>query len=65
VDWARKATGSAAVIVDDEGNVLLLRRAYPPGDWVLPGGNREVGESPVETAVREVAEETGRSSFAL
>lgn len=59
MDWVRKATGSVVVMVDPSGRVLVLRRSYPPGDWVLPGGNAESGESPVETAVREVREETG------
>ena len=59
MDWVRKATGSAVVITDPAGRVLLLRRAYPPFDWVLPGGNAEAGESSVETALREVREETG------
>jgi 8-oxo-dGTP diphosphatase len=36
-----------------------MRRAYPPFDWVLPGGNAEAGESPVETALREVRQEAG------
>lgn len=59
MEWVRKATGSAVVIVNGDGAVLMMRRAYPPHDWVLPGGNAEVGESPVETAIREVSEETG------
>jgi|SRR5579859_5085436 len=59
MEWVRKATGSAMVIVNGRGEVLVLRRSYPPFDWVLPGGNAEVGESPVETALREVREETG------
>ena len=59
MDWPRKATGSAAVITNEAGDVLLVRRAYAPHDWVLPGGIAEVGESPVDTVVREVAEETG------
>jgi len=52
MEWVRKATGSAVVIVNGRGEVLVLRRSYPPFDWVLPGGNAEVGESPVETALR-------------
>ena len=31
----------------------------PDGTWVLPKGNIDPGESPAETAVREVLEETG------
>jgi ADP-ribose pyrophosphatase YjhB (NUDIX family) len=59
LDWARKATGSAVVLADDDGRVLLLRRAYTPYDWVLPGGGAEADESPTATALREVREETG------
>ncbi|HEY7527464.1 MAG TPA: NUDIX hydrolase [Candidatus Limnocylindria bacterium] len=59
MEWARKATGSAVVVTRGDGTVLLLRRAYPPHDWVLPGGNAEAGESPTDTALRETREETG------
>ena len=31
----------------------------PPSTWVLPKGNLEPGESPADTALREVREETG------
>lgn len=47
-----------------DGRVLLLR-CVDPGDpdqppwWELPGGGQDPGEEPVDTAVREVAEETG------
>jgi len=61
VDYARKATGSAAVIQDKQGRVLLVRRSYPPHDWVLPGGIAEQGESPADTVRREVQEEIGIS----
>lgn len=49
-----------AVIVD-EGRVLLVRRGTEPlrGEWSLPGGVLEVGESLVAGVVREVREETG------
>ena len=57
--WVRKAVGSAIVLVDAAGRVLLLRRAYPPYDWVLPGGNAESDESPIGTVLRELREETG------
>ena len=47
--------------VQREGKVVLLRRrgSHGSGTWGLPGGHQEWGESPEQTAVREVAEETG------
>lgn len=42
-------------------DVLLIRRGKPPrkGDWSLPGGRIEPGESEAEAALRELMEETG------
>jgi 8-oxo-dGTP diphosphatase len=50
-----------AVIHDDRGRLLLVKRANPPaaGTWSLPGGRIEAGESDAQAVVREVAEETG------
>lgn len=59
MDFVRKATGSAGALLTPEGRVLLVRRAYPPHDWVMPGGNGDAGESPTETLRREVREEIG------
>lgn len=52
--------GVGAVVVH-EGRVLLVRRGHEPlmGQWSLPGGLLELGESLAEGVVREVAEETG------
>jgi 8-oxo-dGTP diphosphatase len=49
------------VVVWKDGRVLLIRRGKAPmdGRWSLPGGRQELGETVRETAVREVAEETG------
>jgi 8-oxo-dGTP diphosphatase len=56
----RPIVGVGAVIVDD-GKVVLVKRGYEPlkGQWSLPGGGVEIGET-LETAVaREILEETG------
>jgi ADP-ribose pyrophosphatase YjhB (NUDIX family) len=50
--------GCSAAIFNDEGKVLLTRR-LDNGQWCLPSGGMDAGESPSETAVREVLEETG------
>jgi len=47
-----------AAIFDDEGRILLIRRA-DDGLWAMPGGAFDMGETPAEGAVREAAEETG------
>lgn len=51
--------GAAAVIVNDEGGVPLVKQTYGRLNWELPGGAGEAGESPDETVLREVQEETG------
>jgi 8-oxo-dGTP pyrophosphatase MutT (NUDIX family) len=47
-----------AVVRNDRDEVLLVRRA-DDGNWELPGGRIEVGESAVSAAAREAAEEAG------
>ncbi len=50
-----------AVVFDEAGRLLLVKRANPPakGMWSLPGGRLEVGETAEQGVVREVLEETG------
>jgi ADP-ribose pyrophosphatase YjhB (NUDIX family) len=50
-----------AVIHDAAGRLLLVRRANDPGrgQWSLPGGRVEPGESDASAVAREVHEETG------
>jgi ADP-ribose pyrophosphatase YjhB (NUDIX family) len=50
--------GSSAVVVDDENRILLQRRS-DSGNWALPGGTMDIGETFTESAIREVKEETG------
>jgi 8-oxo-dGTP diphosphatase len=57
----RPTVAVAAIVIDDAGRVLLVRRGQPPnqGKWTVPGGKVERGERLVDAVVREVREETG------
>ena len=52
---------AAAVLVEQEGRVLLVRRLNEPrrGKWTLPAGFVDAGEDPSTAAERECFEETG------
>jgi ADP-ribose pyrophosphatase YjhB (NUDIX family) len=50
--------GSSAIVVDRKNRILLQRRS-DSGNWALPGGTMDIGESLAESAMREVKEETG------
>jgi 8-oxo-dGTP diphosphatase len=57
---ARPIVGVGAVIIEDH-RVVLVQRRQPPlqGEWSLPGGAVEVGETLSAALQREVLEETG------
>jgi ADP-ribose pyrophosphatase YjhB (NUDIX family) len=57
---AHPVVGVGAVVVRD-GRALIVRRAHEPrkGEWSLPGGLVDLGESLADAAHREVREETG------
>ncbi|MFC4560139.1 NUDIX hydrolase [Virgibacillus kekensis] len=64
----RKLVGSiplivctAGVIITDNSNRILLIKRTDDGNWCIPGGAMDMGESVEETARREVYEETGLS----
>jgi len=56
----RPVVGVGAVILDGD-RVVIVKRGQPPlqGEWSLPGGAVELGETLEEAVVREVLEETG------
>jgi 8-oxo-dGTP diphosphatase len=56
----RPIVGVGGVVIA-EGCALLIKRGHPPleGEWSIPGGTLEVGETLLEGVRRELAEETG------
>jgi NAD+ diphosphatase len=60
VGYANAVPGAEAVCLDEQGRVLLGRRAFDPakGLWDLPGGFLHEDEHPLDALRREVREET-------
>ena len=58
---SRPVVGVGAVILTAEGQVVLVRRLHEPlaGQWSLPGGRLELGETLEAGVAREIHEETG------
>lgn len=56
-----KVRAVGALVYDDTGRLLLVRRRNEPGagQWSIPGGRVEPGESDTQALIREMAEETG------
>jgi ADP-ribose pyrophosphatase YjhB (NUDIX family) len=46
------------IVINDQGEILMIRRT-DNGNWAVPGGGMDLGESITQTAVRETREETG------
>ncbi len=57
----RPIVGVGAVILMDDGRVVLVKRGHEPlkGEWSLPGGMVELGETLEAGVAREILEETG------
>jgi 8-oxo-dGTP pyrophosphatase MutT (NUDIX family) len=49
---------ASAIVVNDRGEILMMRRT-DNGNWAVPGGGMDIGESITDTAIRETREETG------
>jgi ADP-ribose pyrophosphatase YjhB (NUDIX family) len=50
--------GGSAIVPDSAGRILLQRRA-DSGNWALPGGKMDIGETFAQCVIRETKEETG------
>jgi NAD+ diphosphatase len=61
VSYASSKATAGALVEDEDGRVLLARRAHEPfkGRWDIPGGFLEEGEHPLDGVRRELLEETG------
>lgn len=59
--YPRRPIVGVGVVVWRGDEVLLIRRGRPPrqGDWSIPGGAQELGETVEAAGRREVLEETG------
>jgi ADP-ribose pyrophosphatase YjhB (NUDIX family) len=61
VFYANAAPTAGALVEDEQGRVMLARRAHDPfaGMWDIPGGFLGEDEHPLDAVVRELREETG------
>lgn len=55
---AKKPSSSAVIYTDSSQKVLLVKTSYRDY-WMLPGGNVEAMESPLQAGLREIREELG------
>jgi 8-oxo-dGTP diphosphatase len=58
----RPVVAIRAFVADSQDHILLLRRAnseYGEGQWCLPGGKLDYGDTPENTVAKELVEETG------
>lgn len=58
MDIGRQPRLTVDLIIQMEGGIVLVERAFEPHGWALPGGFVDWGETLEEAAVREAKEET-------
>ena len=52
-------TVGCGVLITNDKDQLLLQKRSDTGDWGIPGGAMETGETYIENATREIREEAG------
>lgn len=55
----RNPVPTVDIIIEIDGQIVLIERRNPPHGWALPGGFIDYGESAESAAAREAMEETG------
>jgi ADP-ribose pyrophosphatase YjhB (NUDIX family) len=55
----RNPVPTVDIIIEIDGDIVLIKRQNPPYGWALPGGFVDYGESYEHAALREAVEETG------
>lgn len=60
-DYPARPWVGVGVVIWRDGKILLAKRGRPPrlGEWSIPGGAQQVGETVAAAAAREALEETG------
>ena len=57
--YATPKVGVRGAVFDAEGRVLMVRETADHGLWTLPGGWADVNQTPAQSVVREIFEESG------
>jgi ADP-ribose pyrophosphatase YjhB (NUDIX family) len=57
--YATPKVGVRGAVFDDAGRVLMVREILDENRWTLPGGWADVNQTPAQSVVREVFEESG------
>lgn len=57
--YATPKVGVRGAVFDDQGRILMVREAVDDDRWTLPGGWADVNQTPAQSVIREIREESG------